>query len=850
MSGPLPAKLSLRVFWLGVWIVIAGLGNRFGEPERDRPTPGREGAPFAGAPGGRVVVVVVDSMRAETAEDPAVMPWMAEARRRGLWGRLEPCANKFTVPCVRLMFEGYEPPFTVGLQDFTPVPVDEPSLFLRLKARGVRVGLIGDHTFPGIYGHLAERVVNDEKAPVAVERQDEWAVREFLPWLREGELQFLVLHLINTDSVSHEFHPGTPQYSAIYRETDGWLREIDEALGPRDHLIVLGDHGHDELGMHIPGLDVPAAYVAMGPLFAPGVRLDMGMASVYLLAGTPYGFDLPKGYEGQAPVAALYPDGGSREYAAFLADRLGMPPLPGADVRQLEARLGRYLVSVQRAWTDNVLKAFFTLLPWILGLLLALGSGGVPRRWLLVTMVGWGAAVVLPTFAAGWIALAVHAGVLWFRGGPLPWRWGLAALACAAFSFELGATGSRWTPIFYTGSFFLPLRNLAFVGVCVLEAAVLALLARRATEREAWWRVVVPFSAFAGLLLFGYMGVNYWGAGTLVPWAMVVAVPLLALHGARPRMARLGLALAALLPSLFTVTHETWALVWRYTLIASIGRGPLGHPGMAWVAPLLLHAISRRLAGERVLGLDWGGPLLLAAGSGAIALMLGGAPQWGVAGACAGLTALSAFVGSPADRTAARLAAWVALAAGFFGFPFGTGLAFAALALGGDAYARLAADTLRDSPRARALVLAALGAALAYVTAWIAVPAYRMGNIDFTFAWTVIWNSPVQGLRALQVFVLSLTKYFALIAVPAWFILSRCPDREAARDLVRGGVALLLVKVALQTSYICGDLLDPSARYRVTTVQELMFTTGAALSWSFSWAFDRVGAWRDARRTD
>jgi hypothetical protein len=733
------------------------------------------------------------------------------------------------------------------LQDFTPVPVDGPSLFQRLRTHGVGIGVIGDHSVPGLYGHIADRAVNDEEAPVPVDRQDEWAVRQFLPWLEEGELRFLVLHLINTDSISHAFHPGAPEYDAVYRETDGWLAEIDGMLAPGDHLIVLGDHGHDALGMHIPGLDVPAAYVAVGPVFAPGARRDMGMASLYLLAGAPYGFDLPKGYEGQAPVSLLHPDGPALAYASFLAERLGLPPDPetDGDLGRLEHRLEHHLLSIQHVWTDDFARAFLTLLPWGLGVLLALGSGAVRRRWLAVAAVGWASAVVIPTFAAGWIALALHAALLAWRDRlPPPRLWG-ASFAAGAFAFVLGATGSRFVAFIHTGSVIRIHHNLAFVALCLLGTAFLALLVRPHVERHVRWPVVVPFVLFAELLLFGYMGPYYYGAGSLVPWALAVAPVVLALRGHRPPRERIALAAIALLTPALAAWHHSWALVWHYTVIVDIGNGPLGTPAMAWAAPLALHLLVRSMTGQRLLRLDPAGLVLLAAGTGSLALALAGASQWGVAGGTAAAVLLSLCVGSPADRAATRLAAFAALATGFFGFPYGAALAFAAISLSADALARLAADALADAPGARTLVLAALGAALAFVTAWVAIPAFQMGAINFTFAWSVIWNSPVQALRALQVVILSWTKYLVLIALPAAHVLARCPDRKAARALVMGGMALLMFKVFLQVAYICGDLLDPSARYRITVIQELMCTTGAALSWSLAWGLHRMATRRE-----
>jgi hypothetical protein len=109
----------------------------------------------------------------------------------------------------------------------------------------------------------------------------------------------LVLHIIGTDKVSHEYPVRGPEYRTKYREVDDFIREVAGRLQETDYMFAISDHGHNELGGHTED----AAYVARGPIFPPNIRQDLNAEDMLFLLSVPYGLLLPAEYEGQSSGA-------------------------------------------------------------------------------------------------------------------------------------------------------------------------------------------------------------------------------------------------------------------------------------------------------------------------------------------------------------------------------------------------------------------------------------------------------------------------------------------------------------------------------------------------------------------
>ena len=312
-----PAARWLLLLLLAPVLLLAvtlrtSLGLGAGESTSSLPSAGAKTSfrsvcafPGTGAERQRLVVLAVDSLRDETAFDPAIMPWLSAHRGSALWGRMQPCVSQLSLLCFRTMFEGAEPLLVTGFHNYTGMSVASDNLIQRLAARGVKVAAVADHAFVSLYqSSLAAQAVFEER-PSNVPSRDGFSRLKTFEWLADPQLDVIVSHVIDTDATSHRVGVGHADYIAKFRETDDFLRDVSSRLTPHDSLIILGDHGHDARGYHSTGIPSQTAYFASGPMFTSGLRRDTEMATTLFLMGAVTCEPVTDNYQGSFPVSSL-----------------------------------------------------------------------------------------------------------------------------------------------------------------------------------------------------------------------------------------------------------------------------------------------------------------------------------------------------------------------------------------------------------------------------------------------------------------------------------------------------------------------------------------------------------------
>ena len=182
----------------------------------------------------------------------------------------------------------------------------------------------------------------------------------------------LILHIVGTDKVSHEYSVRGPIYREKYREVDDFVREVAGRLAPEDYLYAISDHGHNEMGGHTED----AAYLVRGPLFPSGVRQDLHGEDMLFLLSLPYGLTLPAGYEGQIrmDLTRLAPDAAER----WLAAQAGIwrVPIAGLPLDTAQARLNEFIARQRtKGQRVAVLDALWHSLPfWLAAALFLIGE--------------------------------------------------------------------------------------------------------------------------------------------------------------------------------------------------------------------------------------------------------------------------------------------------------------------------------------------------------------------------------------------------------------------------------------------------------------------------------------------
>src|ERR1041385_1078638 len=248
----------------------------------------------------RTVVFILDSAGKSEMFDPELMPFLSSLRMSSLSGRSRSCAAKATFPCIKSIFEGREAAMGTTLQDFSAFASSRTTWPSSLAAFETRLVVASDHTLNRLYPHAFVDSLNYEDLHAPLLERDALVYRKARQWLDDPSIDVLVLHIIGTDKVSHEYPVRGPEYREKYREVDDFIREVSGRLQPTDYLFAISDHGHNELGGHTED----AAYLAHGPFFPAEVHQDMNAEDMLFFLSLPYGLVLPADYERQIGRAA------------------------------------------------------------------------------------------------------------------------------------------------------------------------------------------------------------------------------------------------------------------------------------------------------------------------------------------------------------------------------------------------------------------------------------------------------------------------------------------------------------------------------------------------------------------
>lgn len=524
-------------------------------PERSDQGAAQERA-FEPAKHFRAVVLILDSAGKSEMFDPALMPFLSSLQASSLSGRSRSCASKATFPCIKSIFEGREATMGTTLQDFSAFASSRTTWPTSLAALGLRLAVASDHTLNRLYPHAFVDSLNYEDLHVPLLKRDAFVYRKARQWLDDPTIDALVLHIIGTDKVSHEYPVRGSVYREKYREVDDFVREVAGRLQPEDYLYAISDHGHNELGGHTED----AAYLAHGPLFPSDVRQDLNGQDMLFLLSLPYGLTLPAGYEGQIrmDLTRLAPDALEK----WLAAQAGVwrAPIAGLPWDAAQARLNEHITR-QRTEGQRAaaLDALWRSVPfWLAAALFLIGElplknrpeGKHQTRALQIALFAFGFALVSMGIAwAGWIIAAALFIRCLERFGPV---------LSLALSFTLGLLGAAAFWFFPAGLSWIhdgthrPLAFIAFYAAALGCGFALA----RMREASSWRTTVTDMLWVVGIAvwLFGYfgpLGYSLTRHGSLIVLTILPIAAVIIAAGFRTFLSAPALFLPGLLPVIF-----------------------------------------------------------------------------------------------------------------------------------------------------------------------------------------------------------------------------------------------------------------------------------------------------------
>lgn len=491
--------------------------------------------PLAGpiaAPSRRVVAVLVDGLRVDTAADATAMPFLAELRTKGASATMGLRTPSYSVPGWTVLMTGAWPEVNGGLAMNPPVVSDAPawttdSIFRAARDVGLWTGVSGTDWFaPLIPGaDLSTSFFVHEENDAADQASTDAAMR----MIAGEQADFVLVHLNEIDHAGHYGGGGaSPATRTAAGKADARLRAIAGALDlTQDTLVVFSDHGHLDQGGH----GGPEDIVVRSPLVLAGAGVRPGAT----LGGGPAGARDPMAIDAAqvdlAPTLAvlLGTQVPASAQGQALTSLLSLPPDALEPLRRAQAEQQRDLVtryaaavgstSARSADSGALTGALTRSDPTKAGQEVIAGLRGErlqAERWQRL----WPGAGLLVLLLAG---LAV-----WWRSNPRRVPWALAGAAAYLLVFHgyyWGLARRTYSMSSVTSATDVLLATATATLLGVLAAWVVALAGER-PARRGLAGTLGGVGYAVGLALVGPIIVGVIQNGWTVGWSLPEALPM------------------------------------------------------------------------------------------------------------------------------------------------------------------------------------------------------------------------------------------------------------------------------------------------------------------------------------
>jgi hypothetical protein len=213
------------------------------------------------------LLIVIDALRRDLSEDPALMPNLNRLAAEGGRGtaRVESWIPS-TVAGIRSIVEGAVPPPASFIQDFGASGSPDGGMFAAAKKAGLRTFAAGPRLWTDLYGPWL-----DGSLSVDILGGDDGRVLQAgLGAL--GRHDLVVVHLSGPDDDAHLHGGDSPEYRAALRQADAALGQLLGRARPETAVVVTSDHGVTDRGGHAG----PEPEVLETPVVVRGPGLPRG----------------------------------------------------------------------------------------------------------------------------------------------------------------------------------------------------------------------------------------------------------------------------------------------------------------------------------------------------------------------------------------------------------------------------------------------------------------------------------------------------------------------------------------------------------------------------------------------
>ncbi len=255
----------------------------------------------------RLVFVLIDALRYDTAMNVKVMPFLEQLRQQGAWAEMHSRPPSYSAPAYSTLLTGAWPDindgpvFNLELDEMRTWTQD--NLFSAASRAGMKTAISGYFFF--------EKLVPQDAVTVSFYTPGEDQVADLhvmqaaLPWLKADSGEFYQLVLIHLDQVDYAGHyeggPRKEPWITASRRVDDLLRQVAEQLDlSHDTLFICSDHGQINRGGH-GGNDEQALqepFVLVGSGVRPGNYGQVEQVDVAPTLAVLLGLNIPAASQG------------------------------------------------------------------------------------------------------------------------------------------------------------------------------------------------------------------------------------------------------------------------------------------------------------------------------------------------------------------------------------------------------------------------------------------------------------------------------------------------------------------------------------------------------------------------
>lgn len=264
--------------------------------ESGRPQGTRDVACALSRPLRKLTIVFVDSLSDRVAKDPEVMPELTHLAGQGVSLSVTPCRDQLTYLCLRAVLTGYDESSLLAVRgNFRHEASVGDNLLYGLARAGRKVVVVGSHDFEPYQTALFRTKFGDGSG-----ESETRAISDLRALDPDRSADVTLISLSNGDRTAHVFGTHSPRYREAFRAIDGIIAEAVAHAGPDSDVLVFGDHGHDEMGRHLPGLPSTTSAVYAGPSFRKQGLVHATLSDHRAILGVLLGVPSPPSYTGPA----------------------------------------------------------------------------------------------------------------------------------------------------------------------------------------------------------------------------------------------------------------------------------------------------------------------------------------------------------------------------------------------------------------------------------------------------------------------------------------------------------------------------------------------------------------------